>query len=262
MYAFAGPVEEVHVAVPEGRISIAPGSEGEMRVQVVRTVRESLSDEQQHVADQVVLEPEQSDGSVSFIARGPGSQMVWGALVSFDVTVALPRDWAKAGGEQPPGIKLKTAGASVEVRDVTCTLEADTVSGPVTIHGLDGDATVNTVEGDISASECAWRSGRLNSSGARIHAAPAELAAGDVLHLSSSVGDLKVTLPEGADCRVEADTTGGQVRTDIRELQAGIRYSGRSLRAAMGKGAGLLKLQSTTGTIRIEVRSEPEAAGG
>jgi hypothetical protein len=83
-----------------------------------------------------------------------------------------------------------------------------------------------------------------------------------VLHVSSSVGDLKVVLPDGADCRVEADTTGGKVKTDIRELQAGIRYSGRSLRAAIGEGAGLLKLQSTTGTIRIGLRSEPEAAGG
>jgi len=128
----------------------------------------------------------------------------------------------------------------------------DTVSGEVNLDALDGEAAIGTVEGNITGLRLFWKQATIASSAGRIELALGRVARGDTVQLSSSTGDITVLLPRDASCRVEADTTAGKTTTEIPELRSGIRYSGRSLRGVLGKGGGLVKLQSTTGKLKVK----------
>lgn len=260
-YRFDGNLSGLHIETPEGQIRVEPGEDDSLLVELTRGRRADLTEEQHALAEQVELSPRLAGGRLSLIAKGPGSPMVWGKLAPYKVTIRTPAGWATARADALsaglPAVKIETYGASVTIERIASVLQTDTVSGHVVLDGLAGRAEVNTVEGDIRATDCTWEWGKLNSSGADIHAAPLTLSDGDSLDLSSSVGSLEVLLPPGACCRVEADTTAGTVLTSIPQLRQGLRYSGRSLRAALCDGGALVRLRSTTGMIRIDAQAEP-----
>ena len=262
-HQFDGDVSTLEIETPAGEVLLEPGDGDDFLLEVTRLQRCDLSDEQHGLAEQVRLVPQLTDSALSVVAEGPGTPMVWGELVAFKIIVRTPAAWSTDGSAPtsagPPEARIKTASASVTVRNTRCGLKTDTVSGHVLADGHIGRAEINTVDGNVTATRCVWPSGCLKSSGGNLRVAPATLGDGDVVQLSSSVGSLEVLLPPGARCTVEGDCTAGQVLTDIPELRRGIRYSGRSLRATLGDGSGLLILRSTTGKIRIETQTQPEA---
>lgn len=263
-HQFDANVSKLAIQMPAGEVLLEPGDGDALLLELTRLRRCDLSDEQRGLAEQVRLAPQLTDSTLSVVAEGPGTPMVWGELVAFKIVVRTPAAWSTEGSApthtDSPEVRIKTASASVTVRNTRCALKTDTVSGHVFADGHIGRAEINTVDGNITATRCAWPSGSLFSSGGNLHVAPTTLADGDVVQLSSSAGSLQVLLPHGARCRVEADCTAGQVLTDIRELRRGLRYSGRSLRATLGDGSGLLTLRSTTGEIRIEAQPRPETS--
>lgn len=261
-HQFDASVSKLEIQMPAGDVLLEPGDGDAFLLELTRLRRCDLSDEQRGLAEQVRLAPRLTDSTLSVVAEGPGTPMVWGELVAFKIIVRTPAAWSTHGSApthtDSPEVRIKTASASVTVRNTRCALKTATVSGHVFAHGHIGRAEINTVDGNITATRCAWPSGSLFSSGGNLHVEPATLGDGDTIQLSSSAGSLQVLLPSRAGCRVEADCTAGRVLTDIRELRRGIRYSGRSLSATFGDGSGFLTLRSTTGDIKIEAQTQPE----
>ena len=253
---FPGSLKGLEIKLGRGRVRVVGGADAVLRVELTKLLRANLSEADKGLAGKARMVPQIEDGKLMLHAQAPDGSTGWTDLVGFDLIVRAPATWS--GGferKEPtelPCVKIDAVKGDVLAADLRCALRVDTVSGKVSMNALNGEAVVHTAEGDISATGCAWQLARLKSSGGRVDAALSELGSGNVVHLSSSAGDVRVALPAGADCCVEADTTGGQVSTEMPALEVGIRYSGRSLRGVLGSGSGLLKIQSTTGNIRID----------
>ena len=253
-------VTAISVATRVGNVAAEVGSDTQVHIEVTKLVRAGLAPEQKELADRVVMTPRVVEGALTLEPETPEPLSSYAEVADFDVTIRLPVSWAaKAAGTEAvsiPRLTLKNVSGSISVANARCDLALTTISGLVVLRALAGEAVIHTTEGDVKASGCAWVRAVLNSTGGHITAEPARLGPGDEMRLSSSIGNLKVVAPTDADCGVEADTTAGRVSSNVAALKSGIRYSGRSLRAYLGEGAGLLQLRSTTGNIQIDMKPE------
>ena len=253
-------VTAVSVATRVGNVAAEVGADTQVHIEVTKLVRAGLSPEQKELADRVTITPRVVEGALTLEPKTPEPLSSYAEVADFDVTIRLPVSWAaEAKGTEAasiPRLAVKNVSGNISAANARCDLTITTISGLVLLRALEGEAVVHTTEGDVKASGCAWVRAVLNSTGGHITAEPARLGPGDELRLSSSIGNLKVVAPADADCCVEADTTAGRVSSNAAALRSGIRYSGRSLRAYLGEGAGLLQLRSTTGNIQIDMKPE------
>jgi Putative adhesin len=129
---------------------------------------------------------------------------------------------------------------------------ARTSVGDVTVNGLHGDLSLTTSTGDISVSDATGQvslrtsTGNISASGLAAESVDAHASTGDVTlrfsaapssaTVSTSTGDIMITVPSGEPYRVSATTSIGDVRVRVAQDPA----SSRSIDA-----------HTSTGDIRI-----------
>jgi DUF4097 and DUF4098 domain-containing protein YvlB len=159
---------------------------------------------------------------------------------------------------------VSTVSADALVAGVRAAVRANTVSGSLTLDDLSGRTSVNTVSGAV---ECSRLHGPLsvNSVSGSVTAQRSDLpdvsihtVSGDValdlvngvaaISSSSVSGDVTVRSPlRGYDVR--ANTAGGQVVVDGRELWRGLRAAGGQL--VEGDGALRVRANAVSGSIVV-----------
>ena len=205
------------------------------------------------------------DGTTLKVTQGPDSEAgiidrVMGTFEGLEhnrvvVSISIPQD-ARAS--------VSTVSADALVAGVRAEVKANTVSGSLTLDDLSGRTAVNTVSGAV---ECSRLHGPLsaNSVSGSVTAQRSELpdvsvhtVSGDValdllngaatISSSSVSGDVTVRSPlRGYDVR--ANTAGGQVVVDGRELRRGPHAAGGQL--IEGDGALRVKANAITGNIVV-----------
>lgn len=175
------------------------------------------------------------------------------------ISVSIPQD---------ASAQVSTVSAGALVAGVRGRVKANTVSGSFTIDDIVGNTDVNTVSGDV---ECQHVRGhlRINSVSGMVTARQCDLPSVGVLTVSGDValdltnavasvssnsvtGDVTVRAPHrGYDVR--ANTAGGQVVVDGRELRRGPYASGGQL--TEGDRALRIKANAVSGSI-VVLRSE------
>jgi hypothetical protein len=150
-------------------------------------------------------------------------------------------------------VRLRTASGEVRLRKVA-TVEVMAVSGDVVVENASGEVRLRTVSGDAQVTQS---------------------ASGAHLEYGTTSGDLDWTGTCRSGCRVEARSTSGDVKLrmtpdssfDLRYVthsgdvsddlkmqtleQSEGHHGGGSLHARLGKGEGLIEVQSFSGDLHV-----------
>ena len=154
---------------------------------------------------------------------------------------------------RPGGGRNNTSSNDVEV---TWTVQVPrgvrftgrTVNGGVTARGLDADAEVYTINGDLRLETSAWASGStVNGS---ITARLTRTTWNGNADFETVNGDITVELSSEPSVEVDATTMNGSVSSDFPLTVRG-RMNPRRMRGTMGEGGRILSLTSVNGDLRL-----------
>jgi hypothetical protein len=194
-----------------------------------------------------------------------------------DFTVEIPRtypvDLRTAGGSLDvrnlnAWVRGKTSGGSIHVQDVVGTVDVHTSGGGVSAERLKGSASLSTSGGGIDTSDS---TGDLdvNTSGGSIRilnddgkvdahtsggSIRAELHTNDGINLETSGGSITLMLPPSTPGSIDAETSGGDVTSDLPVTSSGT-VSGSHLHGTIGGGGPAIYLHTSGGSIYIQPAS-------
>lgn len=134
-------------------------------------------------------------------------------------------------------VALESVSGAIELDGaITERLRAESVSGRIRISSDQPLAKVQSsaVSGDIDLQ--------------------VGLAGGGQLNAESLSGTLAVTLPAATSARITASSFSGSIRSDVGEVEKESFGPGSSLRTTLGDGAGEVRLESFSGTVRLKLQ--------
>ena len=149
---------------------------------------------------------------------------------------------------------LHSGFGRVTVEQATGTLQASSDSGDVVIEDIRGSVQASsefgsvTVEGILSQLAAEAGSGDV----AVVAQAGSRVAGG--WSVTSSFGEIRVRLPEGIACKLEASTDFGEIDRDGKiggSIQS--EGGGQVLRATLGQGGNPLRIYTSSGDIELDV---------
>ena len=269
------PVNERHALSSGGRVEISniAGSVSvrgwdRNEVQLTGTLGEGQRLEVQNSANRVQLK-------VVYPRNSRGSR---GAVLELRV----PR-----GSELQAG----TVSATLDVADVDLRrLQANTVSGGITVRGQAGQATLNTVSGAIRSQlrtprlELRTVSGAINAAGSSGGEVAANSVSGsvdldlsavqrlDVETVSGGLGvrsaglqpggrislqtvsaPISLALPARTSAQLKVSSFSGSIRSDVGQVERPRYGPGSSLDARIGGGDGDISITSHSGNVRVDL---------
>jgi hypothetical protein len=210
----------------------------------------------------------------------PISECLWGEEIEIDVPtgafVTVKGQQANIALDSVRKVLVRNAGGNIALSNVMEGIDASTYEGGVTVResrgamnlesstgniiafGLDpgeiGDVVrAKTSSGNIFLQLIGHRQIEANSvSGAIIFSG--KLLSGGLYSFSTSNGILTLTVPANSSAKVSASYGFGQFNSDVPLKDLNQTSAGRikSLNATMGEGDALLKLTTTSGSIRIK----------
>jgi hypothetical protein len=191
--------------------------------------------------------------------------------VDFKVEVprTYPVDLRTAGGSLDvrnlnAWVRGETSGGGIHVADVVGTVNVHTSGGGVSAQRLNGAASLSSSGGSMDVSDCTGGldvntsgggirlvndDGKVNAhtSGGSIRA---ELRTNGGINLDTSGGSITLLLPQSAHGTIEAETSGGNVTSDLPFTSTGT-VSGTHLRGTIGGGGPPINLHTSGGSISI-----------
>jgi hypothetical protein len=192
---------------------------------------------------------------------------------SVEVPRTYPVDLRTAGGSLDvrnlnAWVHGKTSGGSIHVQDVAGTVDVHTSGGGVSAERLNGAASLSTSGGSIEASDSTGDldvdtsgggirilndDGKIDAhtSGGSIRA---ELRTNNGINLGTSGGSITLMLPQSAHGSIDAETSGGSVTSNLPVTTSGT-VSGSHLQGTIGGGGPSIYLHTSGGSIRIEPES-------
>ena len=144
---------------------------------------------------------------------------------------------------------IETSGGHIDVEDLKGSLTSETSGGHVSIKDVSGDITTSTSGGHI---DIIGAGGRVNAetSGGTVAVG---FARGNAHggRIESSGGGITVSVDRDSNLSVDAETSGGSVKTQLPISEEGER-SRSSLRGQIGRGGETLKIRTSAGSIVIQ----------
>ncbi len=227
------------LAVTDGDTLSLRHAWGDVRLETAETDRIQVTAVAQHHSDDPRLP------AIRFAAPAPGSARGHRVLVDFaGLEVAEKAAWTKrridVGILIPVGIavEIETTQGLIEAKDVRQQATLTSTNGEITYQGT-GDLVAHSQRGAIRAI----------------------LKRTDNEHrvtLSSLTSDITCTILEGANAQVEV-TTRGPITTDFTiEIERQTGSPLKSGRARIGAGGSSVRLESHSGTIRLQGLIAPQ----
>jgi hypothetical protein len=262
-----------------GNITIHTADTAEVRVVAKQVIRASSESEADEILEKLTLTMEQSGNDVTVEAKYEKPNKWFGnwppVHVSFEVTV--PRnynlnlntsggdievesltgnvrartsggnlDFARIGGD----INAGTSGGDIKLIEGTAQAKLVTSGGNITVDRAGGPTRVSTSGGDITLRSVAQVIS-ATTSGGNVRAVITEPLKQDTL-LSTSGGDVSVEVVKGAGFKLDARTSGGDVKAAGLTITLEDGGSGKSkLVGAVNGGGPDLKLRSSGGNIQV-----------
>jgi DUF4097 and DUF4098 domain-containing protein YvlB len=226
-------------------------------------------------SDNFKVTAEQTPSGVTVLGRSNTHHLFsfsFGPRVRF--TVEVPRDYP---------VQLKTSGGALEVRGVNAELHGETSGGGIEIRDIGAATDMRTSGGHVSAINVKG-SLRLRSSGGAIEvdnvtgdvdvqtsggrielsaidgkitadtsggAVRAEARSNHGIKLSSSGGPISLKIPANVHATLDAETSGGRVRSELPVTTTGSSESNR-LSGTINGGGEPIHLHTSGGSIDID----------
>jgi len=161
--------------------------------------------------------------------------------------------------------RLTTASGSLEAKDIGDDVRATSASGGITVNNAKGEVRANTMSGGIEVRSPGGRveansaSGSIEITGATADAKAHGLSGAITLQgdpgehgywdLKTASGKVRMEVPGNANFRFSAESTSGEIRTDIPIV---IEEQGKhSLHAHVGNEGGRVEVRTISGEIQI-----------
>ena len=222
---------DVSIRNTNGNLDFSTWERAEVLIEATKVVKAMGRSRAQDVLEQVEIEIDHSNGSLTVKTILPESKgaLSWlfgrgvDAKVSYRVT--LPR---------LVELDAHTVNGNVNVDSVTGTIDARTTNGQIRITDAAGKAIARTTNGNIRAE---FR----------------KIESGSNCDFRTTNGGITVWVPETLGADVEASTVNGAVNTDFSILAdaSGDRWRRKRLTGEINGGGGQLSLHTVNGSIQL-----------
>ncbi len=153
-------------------------------------------------------------------------------------------------------LELKTHNGSVEITNITGTVDGTTHNGRVAAEKVCGTAKLPTHNGSIRCKEISGDTQlKTHNGGIKVYYAEGAAPIFNVSLITHN-GGIDFTAPPDFSAAVEASTRNGSVKTDLPITVVG-EVSKRKLKGTIGTGQGKLHLQTYNASIKIEQSNQP-----
>ncbi|RKU29144.1 hypothetical protein C6497_07075 [Candidatus Poribacteria bacterium] len=177
--------------------------------------------------------------------------------IHFQVTV--PQDFDVDLNTRIDDISVNGVTGELQVSTSTGDITVKAVTGPTQVHTSTGDLHLEKIIGDISGGSSTGDITMLNCQGSisvksstgdiRMHL-PSQLQ--HAWNIQTSTGDISLTLTSDLAANLDIKTSVGDISTDFPVLTTDMQK--KRLRGTINGGGQLLKLQTSTGDIRLKSR--------
>lgn len=241
---------QIEIDSHNGKIAIESWDRNEVRVQITRVVRAGSDEQAQALLKDLRADVDLTPGRLQIVSRYPKrreSVGLWDFLgrkvgqTDIHYYLQVPRSTA---------LQLQTTNGDIQVVGVTRSVDANTTNGNVKIAGGSGLIEVGTTNGEL---EMTGLSGNVTgrTTNGSVHAEVRSLDKDGAVALSTTNGNVVVTLPPGLKAKVSAGTTNGKVSTSFPLTVSGA-VSSKTIQGTIGGGPGAaLDFSTTNGDIRI-----------
>jgi putative adhesin len=205
----------------------------------------------------MTLEASQNGNDVNVVMKkqGKGSWFNWSWNGDGHIEVTVPRQFGinvRTGGgsveltNTEGAATLHTSGGDVAVKSVTGNLEARTSGGGIKADTIRGDVDASTSGGDVRLLLVDGRI-RARTSGGSVECSLVGSNRG--ISVSTSGGDIELTLPQGTTADVDATTSGGNIKTELPVATTEIREG--HLKGSMNGGGQPIEARTSGGSISL-----------
>lgn len=267
-----------------GDIRVRSGDSNEVQVVAQQKFRTDDEDKADEVLQYLSLTMQKTSDGVELEAKyeGPNRLFNLGSTpvqVSFEVTVpqSYHADLSTSGGTIVVGelggdLEARTSGGDIQMAKISGPVNASTSGGDIVLQGATGDVNLRTSGGDVEVHQVegavdlftsgghiiidgAAGSIRAKTSGGSISAVINGILTQDS-RLSTSGGNVMVSVDQQAGFTLDASTSGGAVTADdlvIKITHGGLRK--RRLKGEVNGGGPVLTLRTSGGSINVVTRS-------
>ncbi len=243
------PGGEVVIESKNGRIVVEAWDRPSARVQVTRTVRAGDDKQAADLMAKLRADVEIEPGLLTIVSRYPKrteSKGFWDflgrkvAAMDIHYYLQVPRETA---------LSLETTNGEIRVRGIARDVSASTTNGDVRIAGATGSVEANTTNGAVELLYVAGSVEGQTTNGS-IRADVKSLPDKGTIQLSTTNGNVLLSLPSTIGATLEAGTTNGKVTTAFPVTVRG-SMSSKSIQGTIGRGGAVIELQTTNGNIEI-----------
>jgi DUF4097 and DUF4098 domain-containing protein YvlB len=213
------PLEADSTLVAEtksGSISVAGGDVADCNVIATICVRAATEQQAQEIAEQVEIQLERADKTLTVKAREPAEKSKCAISISYNITV--PRQ---------TNIECASLYGAIKIANISGNATGKTGSGSITAENVEGSAQLNTSYGSIACKDVSGENIRLKSGSGKITAENIKGSAqidtnygsitckdfsGGNIRLKSSSGEIKLLKASFGDCDVR--TSYGSIVSD------------------------------------------------
>ncbi len=273
---------DLPLAVPEGKVLIVKASSAKLKVQggaalgsmdLTLAFRGGSQEEAQAKADAYHPVIEETDQAIILRLQDRPDCRVSGTIyvpARASLEAELESGSLSVLDTEGP-CRVKATGASIEMRGLKGSVEAqvssgdvrlvetsaslvsiETKSGDIALKQVSGSLNLRTSSGDISLSEVGGRTISLDTASGSIQGSLSEPVSGSLIAKTVS-GDIRMEVPEGSDARVSLSTLQGAVSCGL-ELQD-IRQEEMKITGRLGEGAGMLDLSAVHGDLSLNLKA-------
>ncbi|GEM_PF-929631 len=149
-------------------------------------------------------------------------------------------------------VNFKTVSGNINIDKIKGNANAKSVSGDLELKAAEGVIQAETTSGQIHTS-FTMGSINLRTISGGIHAQLTQIDTSvKEINISSTSGDIILSLPEDLSADVEASTLSGNIRTELQLTIKGDITEGRKLRGTFGQGGLPIRLKTISGDISIQ----------
>jgi Putative adhesin len=275
------PGGSLHIETQGGNVSVQPSTDGTVKIIAKEKIHADSETEADEILKDLTLTIEQEGNVVSAVAKYEKDKigMHWGSWppVQVDFVITAPAsftsDLRTSGGNLVVGdfagkVHARTSGGEVKLGKLGADVDAATSGGGVSLVEGRGSVKLNTSGGNVFVGHAVGVTD-LRTSGGDIkvdsveNTLQASTSGGDIrvgfvgplkgdCSLGTSGGTVKVTVDKAAAFKLDASTSGGDVKAQgltITLDSGGQRKS--HLAGTVNGGGPLLKLRSSGGDVAV-----------
>ncbi|MHC4130973.1 MAG: DUF4097 family beta strand repeat-containing protein [Planctomycetota bacterium] len=235
------PGSTLSVETDFGSITVKGADNAECKVVADITAGAPTQQEAEQILQQVKVNMVSKNNDISLNVEKPELKNNRSVGVSFEITVP-----------ENMNLDCETSFGSIEIEDIIGSINADTSFASITCLNVEGLLHLDTSYGTIDCVNITSGSIEAESSFGSINIECSPSTPPDIkADIETSYGDILFETAPGFEGSITADTSFGDIETDIPIVVHG-QFSKDEITGLVGQGSGHLDLRTNFGSIKIE----------